>query len=44
MMRKAGTSDSLISDRVYYSLIYNEYRAFQVSKEVDFKEERNKIK
>jgi len=32
------------SHRVYDSLIYNEERAFQVSKEVDFKEERNKIR
>jgi len=30
--------------RVYDSLIYNQERAFHVHKEVDFKEERNKIK
>jgi hypothetical protein len=30
--------------RVYDSLIYNQERAFYVHKEVDFKEERNKIK
>ena len=32
------------SHRVYDSLIYNEDRAFQVSKEVDFEEKRNRIK
>jgi len=30
--------------RVYDSLIFNQETAFHVHKEVDFKEERNKIK
>ena len=40
----AGFSFTGKSHRVYDSLIYNEERAFQVSKEVDFEEKRNWIK
>jgi sialate O-acetylesterase len=40
----AGFSFTGKSHRVYDSLIYNEDRAFQVSKEVDFEEKRNRIK
>ena len=40
----AGFSFTGKSHRVYDSLIYNQARAFHVHKEVDFKEERNKIK
>ncbi len=40
----AGFSFSGKSHRVYDSLIYNEERAFQVSKEVDFEEKKNRIK
>lgn len=40
----AGFSFTGKSHRVYDSLIYNQERAFHVHKEIDFKEERNKIK
>ena len=40
----AGFSFTGKSHRVYDSLIYNQERAFHVHKEVDFLEERNKIK
>jgi sialate O-acetylesterase len=42
----AGTAFSFTgkAHRVYDSLIYNHEKAFHVHKEVDFKEERNKIK
>ena len=42
----AGTAFSFTgkAHRVYDSLIFNKETAFPVHKEVDFKEERNKIK